>query len=641
MENKTREVISQIFKDPDALYGLKEFSDLNIDEILNIFEKDKKYYLTCFKRDKEIQVFNPENNQTNPEEIIRQLWLYKLLNYFKYPKDRIEVEKDVQFGREIHAKSVDIVIWNKKKDTPYIVIETKKPKEEDGLAQLKSYLAAEGAVIGVWSNGNTKVVLYRPWPKDYETLREIPKVDQTVEDVIKEKLKLSDLKPEYDLKKIIETLEELVLAGAGVDSFNEIFKLIYAKLYDEKEAKNRTDHEVTFRKSTDPKITFETINQLFKESIQEWPGSFNPYEKIELSPYHLQVCIGELEGIQLLDAQLSIMDKAFEYLLTSIAKGSKGQYFTPRNVVDMAVKMLNPQRSENVIDPACGSGGFLIHAMWHVWRNNQLDHENKINYARKRLYGIDFDEKAVKIARALMLISGDGKSHVFKLNSLDTREWQGEESEKVRARAELQTFIHDFEDYQKNKENQEKFKYLNFDILLTNPPFAGEIQDIALLKEYDLGKNDKGKLKNKVERHILFIERCLDMLKPDGRMAIVLPQGVFNNTGMQQIRQFLFDKAKILAVVGLHGNTFKPHTGTKTSVLFLQKWNENQEPEKDYPIFMAVSQKSDKDNSGEYVYKKDEKGQPIFKGISNEKALDDDLDEIAEEFIRFSSGEKL
>ena len=388
MENKTSETISQIFKDPDALYGLKEFSDINIDEALNIFEKDKKYFLKCLTRNKDIQVFNTEKNSGNPEEIVRQLWLYKLLNYYKYPKDRIEVEKDVQFGREIHSKKVDIVVWNKKKDTPYIVIETKKPKEEEGLNQLKTYLAAEGAVIGVWSNGNAKVVLYRPWPKDYETLRDLPKVDQTVNDVIKEKLTLDKLKSDYDLKKIIETLEELVLAGSGADSFNEIFKLIYAKLYDEKEASNRAEREVLFRKSTDHKITFDTINQLFNEAKREWPGIFETHEKINLTPYHLSVCIGELEQIKLYGASLQIMDKAFEYLLTSIAKGSKGQYFTPRNVVDMAVKMLNPKRSETVIDPACGSGRFLIHTMWHVWQNElgMSNREAQIDYARKKLY---------------------------------------------------------------------------------------------------------------------------------------------------------------------------------------------------------------------------------------------------------------
>jgi type I restriction enzyme M protein len=638
MEKITSEIIGKIFKDPDAVFGLKEFSDINVSEVINIFEKDKKYYVKCLVRDKDIQIFNSENNSGNPEELIRQFWLYKLLNYYKYPKNRVEVEKDVQFGREIQTKRIDIVVWNKTKNTPYIVIETKKPKEEEGLNQLKTYLAAEGAVIGVWSNGNTKVVLYRPWPKDYETLREIPKADQTVEDVIKEKVTLDKLRVDYDLKKIIETLEELVLAGSGADSFNEIFKLIYAKLYDEKEAVNRLDQEVLFRKSTDHNITYDTINQLFNDAKQEWPGIFEPHEKINLTPYHLSVCIGELEPIKLYGASLQIMDKAFEYLLTSIAKGSRGQYFTPRNVVDMAVKMLNPKRNETVIDPACGSGGFLIHTMWHVWQNELgfQNRETQIEYARQRLYGIDFDEKAVKIARALMLISGDGKSHVFKLNSLDTREWQGEESEKVRARAELQPLVRQLDDYLANKENQESFRHLNFNVLLTNPPFAGELHDSGLLKNYTLGKNEKGKLKNKVERHILFIERCLDMLRPGGRMAIVLPQGVLNNAGMQQIRQFLFEKAKILAVVGLHVNTFKPHTGTKTSVLFLQKWADNQKPEHDYPILMAVSQKSGKDNSGDYVYRKDENSQFIFKGTSNEKSLDDDLDEIAEEFTKFS-----
>jgi len=157
--------------------------------------------------------------------------------------------------------------------------------------------------------------------------------------------------------------------------------------------------------------------------------------------------------------------------------------------------------------------------------------------------------------------------------------------------------------------------------LITNPPFAGEIHEKAILNNYELAKNDKGKLRNKTERHILFIERALNLLKPGGRMAIVLPQGVLNNANMQYIRKFLFNKARVLAVVGLHGNTFKPHTGTKTSVLFLQKWAEDEEPLEDYPIFMAVSKKGGKDNSGEYVFKKDESGQ-IMTDIKGNPAID-------------------
>lgn len=141
-EQTTTDIINKIFRDSETLYGLKEFSDIDINSAINIFEKDGKFYLKCFKRDKDIQVFNPENNSGNPEEIVRQLWLYKLINNYKYPKDRIEVEKDVHFGREISAKKIDVVIYHKDKTTPQIVIELKKPKEDDGIEQLKSYLSA-------------------------------------------------------------------------------------------------------------------------------------------------------------------------------------------------------------------------------------------------------------------------------------------------------------------------------------------------------------------------------------------------------------------------------------------------------------------------------------------------------------------
>ena len=275
--------------------------------------------------------------------------------------------------------------------------------------------------------------------------------------------------------------------------------------------------------------------------------------------------------------------------------------------------------------------------MRYVWNNSlkQTDKSAKIDYARKYIYGIDFDDKPVKIARAMMLIAGDGKSHILKLNSLNTKEWQGDESEKERARAELRERLHTFDDYDKNKNNKDNFKYFDFDILLSNPPFAGEIHETPLLKEYELAKNDKGKLRNKMERHILFIERSLDLVKPGGRMAIVLPQGVFNNSNMEYVRNYLLDKARILAVVGLDVNTFKPHTGTKTSVIFLQKWEEKEKSPKDYPIFMAVSKKSGKDNSGDYVYKKDKDGSLIF-DMQGKKILEHDLNEIAEEFLKFA-----
>jgi len=172
-------------------------------------------------------------------------------------------------------------------------------------------------------------------------------------------------------------------------------------------------------------------------------------------------------------------------------------------------------------------------------------------------------------------------------------------------------------------------------IFIVKSPFAGEIHETPLLKEYELAKNDKGKLRNKMERHILFIERSLDLVKPGGRMAVVLPQGVFNNSNMEYVRDYLLDKARILAVVGLEVNTFKPHTGTKTSVIFLRKWGEKENKPKDYPIFMAVSKKSGKDNSGDYVYRKDKEGNLMF-DEQGKKILEHDLDEVAGEFLKFS-----
>jgi len=636
-------VLNKIFAIPVSSNGLKEFEDIKPVEVLDIFEKEKgKFYVKCLKREKNILLFNSEKNLSKPEEVIRQLWLFKLVKYYNYPLDRIDLEKDIRFGHEIHAKAADIIVYREDKITPLVIIETKNPTVEKGLDQLKTYINSEGAPIGVWSNGVEKVVLYRPYPREFQTLRDLPRADQTIEDVLEEKLTLDDLQKDYDLVKILKILEELVLAGAGVDSFNEIFKLIYAKLFDEKEARKRKDNEVYFRQSKDSKITYDVINKLFQSACNEWPGVFNSHEKIDLAPNHLSVCVDEFSKIRLLNSNLEVIDAAFEYLLPDVAKGKKGQYFTPRHVIDMAVKMLNPKDDEYVIDPACGSGGFLIHAMRYVWNNDlkQADKTAKTDYARKYIYGIDFDDKPVKIARAMMLIAGDGRSHILKLNSLNTKEWQGDESEKERARAELRERLHKFEDYDKDKNNKDNFKYFDYDILLSNPPFAGEIHETPLLKEYDLAKNDKGKLRNKMERHILFIERSLELVRPGGRLAIVLPQGVFNNSNMEYVRDYLLEKARILAVVGLEGNTFKPHAGVKTSVIFLQKRNEKEKSPKDCPIFMAVSKKSGKDNSGEYVYRKDKDGNLMFDS-QGKKILEHDLDEIAEEFRKFREEKKI
>ncbi|MFA4880015.1 MAG: N-6 DNA methylase [Candidatus Doudnabacteria bacterium] len=656
--NRTDEIISKIFKGEETAFGLKEFKTIDLKKVLYITkEEQSKFYVRDIKSKKLKMVFDDKNQKGRPEEIIRQLWLYKLTNFYKYPLDRIDTEKSVHFGTKEYARA-DIIVYKKDKITPYLIFELKSPSAKKGIDQLKSYISAEGSEIGVWSNGNEKVVLYRPYPKEFEdSLTDIPRADQTIDDLFEIKRTWSELKHDFDFIEIVKRIEELALAGSGANVFEEIFKIIYAKLYDEKLARERREREeVLFRKYRDPEKTYDIINNLFKKAAQEWPDTFEPSDRIRISPERLNVCVPFLENVRLFEigkGELEIIDSAFEYLITEVSKGKKGQYFTPRHVIKMCVKMMQPKENEYLIDPACGSGGFLLHTMYHIWDDILKNQTAQKDYAGKYLFGLDFDDNMRRISQALMLIAGDGKHHIFKRNSLDARDWQGVESEEARVALKplLTKFLSDVED----KQNQLTYRYFNFDILLTNPPFAGENPDAGLLRQYELAKKN-GKLKNNVERHILFIERALDFLRPGGRLAIVLPQGVLNNTNMEYVREYLFEKARILAVIGLHGNTFKPHTGTKTSVLFLQKWGGDLpaegppkeeasaktgagEPLRDYPIFMAVSKKAGKDNSGEYVYKKDAKGNFVH-DEKGRKTLDHDLDKITEEFIKFAKKEK-
>jgi type I restriction enzyme M protein len=645
----TDEILDMVFKDSSVKHGLQEFSK-DILKRVNAFQKeDGRFYVRCFKRDRDIFVYDRNKKIGKPEEVIRQLWLIKLTQEYKYPLDRIEVEKSVQFGREVREKSADIVLYKEDKITPYIIFELKQPNAKKAEEQLKSYLSAEGAEGGVWSNGIQRFILYRPYPKEYvTTLSDIPNVNQTWDDLFEEKRTYPELKDKFDLSFIISRLEEMVLAQAGVNVFEEVFKLIYAKLYDEDQAKNvRYKKEVHFRVYKEPKKTYAVINdELFKGAIEEWPNIFNPLSKIDLTPDQLQICVPFLEDVKFFGSgreELEIIDRAFEHLIAEVSKGQKGQYFTPRNVIKMCVKMLNPMKDEYIIDPACGSGGFLLHTMYWVWDNDlgSATEKAKQNYANRYLYGIDFDDNMRRISQALMLIAGDGRHNIFKRNALDGRDWIGEQAEE--ARTHLKSLL-----ARQDEENRKTYRYLNFDLLTTNPPFAGEITDSGLLRQYEFAKKN-GKLKQKVERHLLFIERSLDALRPGGRMSIVLPQGIFNNTNMEWLRQWLFEKARILAVVGLEGNTFKlpapaKGTGTKTSVLFLQKWEKDQKPLEDYPIFMAVSKKSGKDNSGEYIFvnemgKRVKSDSGIFE-VHEHIRLDDDLDDIAEQFVRFAEKQK-
>lgn len=565
--------IQKIFSASDVKHGISLFTQDEIAAVENmITEQDGRYFIKCQIKER--------TKVAKPEEVVRQLWIYRLLTEYGYPKDRIDVERVIYFGSR-DSGLADIVVLHGDKTHPYIIFEVKRPSRTAGLEQLKSYCNAEGAPIGVWSNGNEMIRLHREEPNIFVEIPRIPKVFETLRDILTERWTLQWLE-EHDelkqgkttLKKILLDLEELVLGNAGVDPFEEIFKLIYAKLYDEWKGINDPNYQLEFfvgdRSAAQVK---RAISNLLEGAKRQWSGVFEPTDRIELRDEHLKVCVSFLEKIKLFNSNLRIIDEAFEYLIPQVSKKKEGQFFTPRPVEDMCVKMLNPKADEFIIDPACGSAGFLLHSvMWvagGVISGKPLPPTAQ-NFAQSNIYGIDFAKKAVKIAKAINLIVGDGRSHVFKDNSLAPQTWNDDTKAGLRHR--LLRFP---DDPEKDRENQEKFLYFDFDVLMTNPPFAGTVKERDILRLYKLAEKN-GRLVNKIGRHILFLERSLQFIRPGGRMAIVLPQGLLNNTNAEYIRRFIMDEARILAVVGLHGNTFKPHTGTKTSVLFLRKWTEEE-----------------------------------------------------------------
>jgi type I restriction enzyme M protein len=685
-----------------------EFIDLLESKITEKEGKGGKivYKTTCLIRQRELVL--------TPEEVVRQLYLLVLTIDYGYPKDRIQLEYPVSFGSD--RRRADIVISERdRSDIPFIIIELKQPKFKTGKEQLKSYCNATGAPIGVWTNGGQISYYHRKDPNYFEPIPNIPNASQGLEDLLTERWTMDDLiandklvNEGRSLKDLILEMEDEVLANAGVDVFEELFKLIFTKLYDELESGRNAKRYLEFRNYGETDTDLKTkIEKLFERARNRWEGVFDASDKIALTPSHLSVCVATLEGVKLFNSNLDVVDEAFEYLINQTSKGEKGQYFTPRYVIDMCVKMLNPQEHEYIIDTAAGSCGFPVHTIFHVWNQILADEgipgsalfttEKKParceDYVREKVFAIDFDERAVRVGRTLNLIAGDGQTNVLHLNTLDWERWKERTDDDT---AWIDTYFEGWKRLKKLRRDRDSNRFFNFDVLMANPPFAGDIKETRILAHYDLGKKvafeklkytdffpqkvfdreptfpdflgvkgeeiigmadgtyRKVKLQQATTmgRDILFIERNLDFLKPGGRMAVVLPQGRFNNSSDKFLREYIADRCRILAVVGLHGNVFKPHTGTKTSVLFLQKWTDDQgiNPRRaDYPIFFATMQEPSKDTSGDKIYvKKPDDDGPLLDAhghliVKHDLFSHDGLtpDGIAEAFIQFAKKEKL
>ena len=363
------------------------------------------------------------------------------------------------------------------------------------------------------------------------------------------------------------------------------------------------------------------VRKLFTDAMHKWKDVYTSNDAIGLNDDNIAYCVKALQQFYLIRSG-DVLGVAFELLVNQEMKGDMGQYFTPRQVVDMMVKMVSPKLEESVCDPACGSGGFLIYAMRDVFRfiDNRWEDaddraEQRKDYAQEKLIGMDNDTRLVRVAKAYMIMENDGRSGVRYADSLDYGSWDKALKSSIASRP-LTTA-------EANGTRLVAGRQVNdgVDIVLTNPPFAGAIKTASTLKQYQLSTGDSQ------VRAILFLERCLDMLRPGGRMAIVLPQGLFNNITDQYVRTFVDKHARILAVIGLHPFTFKPFTLAKTSILFVQKWGEGEYLE-DYPIFTAVSVRSGKTKLGKPQYLKD--------GVT----LDCDMDQIADAYLEWAKKQK-
>ncbi len=518
--------LAEILK--DSAYKLTQFGSAQIAALeaaitVKTSGKVPTPYVDCLVRGKSIKL--------TPEEAVRQLYVMVLRDDLGYPVTRMELEYGVTFGTE--KKRADICIFDKDRPTtPYVLVELKKPKLKDCKEQLKSYCNATGAPMGVWSNGEQISFYHRKDPNYFEDIPAIPSALQKLSDVLSERWTIDDLvkkdklvNEKKSLKDLILEMEDEVLANAGVDVFEELFKLVFTKLFDEMEGGRDKKRHLVFKNYGDTETELKAkIQDLFDKARAKWEGVFPSGSKIDLTPSHLAVCVASLEGVKLFNSNLDVVDEAFEYLINKSSKGEKGQYFTPRYVIDMCVKMLNPQEHETLIDTAAGSCGFPVHGIFHVWE--QIMKEQGLNkshlfttekkpvrcetYVQDKVFAIDFDEKAVRVGRTLNLIAGDGQTNVLHLNTLDYDRWD----EKTKTEDWLDVYGEGWKKLRKLRATKDQNRDFQFDVLMANPPFAGDIKETRILAKYELGKRPDGKYQTAVGRDILFIVSPLGIRKP-------------------------------------------------------------------------------------------------------------------------------
>ncbi len=572
-----------------------------------------------------------------PEENVRQRIARSLMEDYGYNRADIEIEFAVNLGRS--KKRVDIAIFPPdtlhNQESIKTIIECKReevrPTDRDnGVEQLKSYLSAcLNARYGMWIGSELQVWEKTATPRgeyQFEVATDIPRFGFDAP----QPLNFAELVPAHEeLIGAFKRCHNYIYGNQGLQkepAFQELLKLIFCKVYDE----DSSDGIMRFfisneerRSEIGQRRLRNTIDQIFDEVKRRYPYIFSPDEQIRLDNRVLAYVIGELQRFSLLQTKTDVKGAAYEQLVGSNLRGDRGEFFTPRNVCEMAARMAFATHPKDkwtrlrILDPACGTGGFLV-AVMAVW--NEYLYEQQSNKwsgnqnmaigetvrllretANTYLTGIDFNPILVRAAQMNLVMHGDGSTNVFHANSLlPPGEWPSEPPNDLTHHVQLGTF----------------------DIILTNPPFGSKIpiDDPHILDQFELARFEtSGNIRRaSMPPEQLFIERCLQLLKPHGRLVIVLPDSILSNPGLAFIRHWILKKARIVASVDLPQVTFEPYTGTQTSVLLLQKktseeirFEEEMGHPRDYEVFMTTPQAVGHDRRGEPLYLRTPEGELI------------------------------
>ncbi len=547
--------------------------------------------------------------KATPEEIQAvQIFAQQLVEDYGYPKELIQTHPQYRVKARPSDTSgkypVDIAVFeneNHSDDNIYIIVECKKNNRKDGQTQLEDYLRLSKAKLGVWFNGEERLFIRKIEKQGTVTFKPIPNIPrytERLEDL--GKFKRKDLVNATNLKIIFKTIRKYLagnFTGATRDEelARELINLIFCKIYDEKFTK--LDEKVSFRVGVDekPSVVKARINSIFTNVKQKYPEIIEVSDTINLDEEAIVYVVGELQNYCLIEADRDAIADAFETFIGSALKGSQGQFFTPRNIVKLLVEITNPQPNEQVIDPACGSGGFLIESLRHQWAileqqakeygwSDLALNEEKMAVAIKNIKGIEKDRFLSKVTKAYMVLMGDGKGGVFCDDSLEKEDnW--------------------------NEDTKQSIKLGQFDVLLANPPFGKEIKITGQekLSQFNLAykwkKEDNifvktKKLKKEDAPQILFVERSLQFLKKGGRMAIILPETYFHAPKSGYVLQYMTKGNNISWLIDLPHNTFRPYNNAKCIAVVIEK-DKPQQPK----INLAVIEEMGHDHQGKEIYR--------------------------------------